>query len=247
MYDLIFLQESFNSLDSDWQDILIANCADDLIAIDQKLQNVALSSIIYPPQNLVFNALKHTKFSAIKVVILGQDPYHGEHEANGLAFAVNEGVPKPPSLRNIYTELVTEYGNLVTKYATKTRKPSDCANCLPNNLLVSWADQGVLLLNSSLTVVKDQPNSLAHIGWSHVTDKLISVISNELQNVVFVLWGNFAKSKIRLIDQSRHLVLTAPHPSPLSAYKGFFGCNHFMLINQYLTEYNKSAINWLPD
>ena len=278
MKNYIFLQESFDSLDYSWRDVLVDNCANELITIDQHLGQIASTQTIYPPRELIFNAFRHTNFSDIKVVILGQDPYHGSGEANGLAFAVNDGVQIPPSLRNIYTELIAEYKSRIeykpcikekisanvdnansangTNSADsagiesieliKSIKPIELIERIAtNNLLLSWADQGVLLLNSSLTVIKDKPNSLAHIGWEVFTDKIISVISNKLHNVVFILWGGFAKNKIKLIDDSRHLILTAPHPSPLSAYRGFFGCNHFIMANEYLTKFGKKEINWL--
>lgn len=239
--NLIFLRDSFNRLDAKWQDILETYCVDNLISIDKQLQNIALQNIIYPPQDLIFNALQHTKFDNIKVVILGQDPYHGENEANGLAFAVNKGIAKPPSLRNIYTELLREYADVVAAQDS----PLTTTQSIPNDLLLSWANQGVLLLNATLTVIKDKPNSLANIGWGLVTDKIISVISQELQHVVFILWGSFAKGKAPLIDESKHLILTSAHPSPLSAHRGFMGCNHFVFANRYLIQSGKSIIKWL--
>ena len=235
--ELGFLKNSFNTLDSNWKNMLWNNCADDLISIDKQLQQISLTNIIYPPKELVFNALKFTKFIDVRVVILGQDPYHGENEANGLAFSVNNNVRRPPSLNNIYAELLSEYLNYV--------KSSLTVQDLPNDLLFSWANQGVLLVNATLTVIKDKPNSLANIGWQRVTDRIIAMISQSLSNVVFVLWGNFAKSKVCLIDQSKHLILNAPHPSPLSAHRGFWGCNHFVLVNQYFMKLGKPKIKWL--
>ena len=163
-------------------------------------------------------------------MILGQDPYHGAGEANGLAFSVNSDIKIPPSLRNIYKELELEFGN---------------AQIDSGDMLISWANQGVLLLNATLTVIKDKPNSLADIGWQAVTDKITSEISKKASNVVFMLWGSFAQKKADLIDGARHCILSTTHPSPLSAYRGFLGCNHFKLANEYLVKNNKKPIVWI--
>lgn len=231
MLKLNYLNSSFIQLDSSWQAILLNHCKEDLIAIDQTLSTIGKSAVIYPAKEQIFNAMVTTPFDKVKVVILGQDPYHGEGEANGLAFAVNSGIKLPPSLRNILVELGVEFNR-------------DVGN-QDGSLLTQWAQQGVLLLNNSLTVVKDQANSLAHIGWNNVTNKIIQQINDQLSNVVFILWGNFAKQKIKLIDSTQHLILTSAHPSPLSSYRGFFGCNHFIQANQYLAKYT-TEINWLP-
>lgn len=183
---------------------------------------------IYPAQRNVFNALKFTDFDDVKVVILGQDPYHGPNQAHGLCFSVMPNVEIPPSLVNIYKEIVSDVGGFV-----------------PNNgYLVHWAKQGVLMLNTVLTVREGLPQSHKNIGWTTFTDAIIRAISEQKQNVVFLLWGRNAIEKKELIDVSKHLILTAPHPSPLSAYNGFFGCKHFSKCNQYLMNHGEEPINW---
>ncbi|MFN7093755.1 MAG: uracil-DNA glycosylase [Burkholderiales bacterium] len=229
--DFKYLGESFASLNPEWQNFLLTNCASELLAIDKQLEELAYNQAIYPPKPLIFNALQHTPLSQVKVVILGQDPYHGQGQANGLAFAVFDGVKLPPSLRNIYKELSLEYG-------VDTRHFS-------GEQLLKWADQGVLLLNASLTVLENQANSLAKIGWHNITDKIIAAVSDHCQHVVFMLWGNYARQKTALIDPSQHLILQGVHPSPLSAGRGFFGCNHFQLANQYLAKHDITPIKWV--
>ena len=192
----------------------------------EKLSN----QMIYPPGSLIFNAFNLTDFNDVKVVILGQDPYHGEAQAQGLAFSVPKGIKPPPSLLNIYKEIESDIG---------VKMPRNHGN------LESWARQGVLLLNASLTVRADQPNSHAGIGWHHLTDRAIKILSEKKQHLAFVLWGNFAKQKMDLIDSTKHLILTAHHPSPFSANKGFLGSKHFSKINEYLTQHGISPINWL--
>jgi len=230
-HNLNYLAASIGKLDRLWQNFLFEQCYSELVTIDKQLQQLSIIKIIYPPQTLIFNALAHTPLAAVRVVILGQDPYHGASEANGLAFAVNAGVKLPPSLKNIYKELSYEY-------ALNTQN-------LTGDHLLNWANQGVLLLNTSLTVVKDQANSLANIGWQKITDRIIHVVSLNCPNVVFMLWGKHAQLKISLIDQSAHLVLMAPHPSPLSAHRGFLGCEHFALANQYLVKHAYPPIRWI--
>lgn len=183
---------------------------------------------IYPPMFDIYNALKYTDYDDVKIVILGQDPYHGEGEAHGLAFSVKYGVPIPPSLKNIYKEL------------------HDSLGCkIPNNgYLKKWADQGVLLLNTSLTVRKDIANSHRNKGWEIFTDSVIKKLNEREKPVIFLLWGNNAKSKTALIDQSKHRVLTSVHPSPLSASRGFFGCNHFAKANEILENMGETPIDW---
>lgn len=224
-----YLNNSFSNLDSAWSEFLLTNCSLELSRIDNTLLKLNTQEI-YPVADLIFRALSYTKPNDVRVVILGQDPYHGEGEANGLAFAVNNGIKLPPSLRNIFKELQLEY-------------PINYK--IPKSDLISWASQGVVLLNSSLTVQKDQANSLSAIGWQSVTDKIINYISMKSHNVVFMLWGSFAIRKSNLIDSSRHLILTTTHPSPLSAYRGFFGCDHFILANNYLVKNGSLPINWL--
>src|SRR5579863_4042248 len=230
--NLNYLQASISSLDKEWREFLLTNCYEELLSIDAKLTSVAKTNIIYPPQDLIFNALRLTSLSNTKVVIIGQDPYHGENEANGLAFAVNSRIKLPPSLRNIYKEVTSEYN-------------------LPMNVdgthLINWAKQGVLLLNASLTVIKDRANSLSGIGWHEVTDRIIKHISNNSFGVVFMLWGAYAIQKAKIIDECKHKVLSAPHPSPLSAHRGFWGCNHFRIANEYLLSLGKIPISWISD
>lgn len=183
--------------------------------------------IIYPPGNRIFAAYNYTSFENVKVVILGQDPYHQPGEANGLCFSVNDGIKIPPSLKNIFKELQNDLG---------------CGMPKSGNL-EKWAKQGVFLLNSSLTVRHNQPGSHRNIGWEKFTDATIKAISEYKQHVVFMLWGRWAMEKITLINQTKHLVLTASHPSPL-ARTGFLGCRHFSKANQYLIENNIKPIDW---
>ena len=183
---------------------------------------------VYPARSNVFEALKLTPYDNVKVVILGQDPYHGEGEAHGLSFSVCPGIKIPPSLQNIYKELNSELGCYI-----------------PNNgYLTKWAKQGVLLLNSVLTVVKDTPASHKGIGWETFTDRIIEEIDKKDSPVVFMLWGNFARSKKALLKNPKHLVLESAHPSPFSARNGFFGNNHFKKANEYLKENGLDPIDW---
>lgn len=185
---------------------------------------------IYPPERAVFNALAYTKLADIKAVIIGQDPYHGYGQAHGLCFSVLPGVKIPPSLRNIYEELHREYGNEFV---------------IPEHgCLVSWAKQGVLLLNNTLTVREGQPQSHANLGWEEFTDKVIEAVNLYTEHTVFMLWGTPAQKKGRVVDMAKHLVLKTTHPSPLSAYRGFLGCGHFIACNKYLVECGKKPIDW---
>ena len=188
----------------------------------------ATGKIIYPPGPLIFNAFNKTPFPKVKVVLLGQDPYHNKGQAHGLSFSVPDGIAKPPSLINIFKELENDLG----------------INPGPNGNLERWAMQGVLLLNASLTVRQNEPASHSKIGWLQFTDTVISKISQQKQGVVFLLWGRFAQDKQFLIDETKHHVLKAAHPSPFSADKGFFGCRHFSKTNELLSFNNKEAINW---
>ncbi len=183
---------------------------------------------IYPPKDQIFNAFDLSSFENTKVIILGQDPYHNEGQAHGLSFSVPKGVSIPPSLRNIYQELLSDLD--IT--------PSQSGN------LTHWASQGVLLLNSVLTVEKNSPGSHAKSGWVDFTDTVIDILNEKKQNLVFLLWGAYAQKKAELIDQNKHLVLTAAHPSPFSAHKGFFGCKHFSQTNDYLKMHNQQTIDW---
>ena len=184
--------------------------------------------VIYPPGKSIFNALNHTDFDDVKVVIIGQDPYHGPDQAHGFCFSVQSGVKTPPSLRNIYQELHQDVGMPMPLHGT----------------LTSWADQGVLLLNAVLTVEASKAGAHQGKGWEVFTDRVIALLNEHSQDVVFLLWGSYAQKKGRLIDRAKHCVLEGPHPSPLSAYRGFFGCQHFSKVNQYLSEKSKAPINW---
>lgn len=183
---------------------------------------------IYPNESQVFNALQQTQFEDVKVVILGQDPYHGEGQAHGLAFSVPNGVRIPPSLRNIYKELENDLK--IT--------PPKTGNLSP------WAKQGVLLLNSILTVEESKPGSHVNKGWEQFTDKLILELINKGKNIVFLLWGSYAQKKMPIKDSNNHLFLHAAHPSPFSAYRGFLGCRHFSQANEYLIKVGRSPIEW---
>ena len=184
--------------------------------------------IIYPPGSLIFNAFNKTPFDKVKVVILGQDPYHGAGQAHGLCFSVPDGVPPPPSLVNIFKELQEDTGVGIPRHGN----------------LIRWAVQGVFLLNASLTVRAGEPMSHAKTGWSQFTDTVIKTISDQKKNVVFLLWGKFAQEKKILIDESRHLILKAAHPSPLSAHAGFLGCRHFSKTNAFLMSKGMDPIDW---
>lgn len=188
-----------------------------------------LSTKIFPPARLIFNAFNLCPFDEVKVVILGQDPYHGVGQAEGLCFSVPDQVPMPPSLQNIYKEIAADVGGAAP----------------PSGNLANWARQGVLLLNATLTVRVNSAGSHQGQGWEIFTDAVIQKISQTKKNVVFLLWGNYAKNKRELIDQSKHLVLTAAHPSPFSAANGFFGCRHFSQTNQYLADTGQTPIRWL--
>ena len=187
---------------------------------------------IFPNGNEFFNAFTHTPLDTVKVVILGQDPYHGEGQAHGLCFSVGPGVAVPPSLQNIYKELQAELGVPIPGHGN----------------LTAWADQGVLLLNSVLSVECGRAASHQGKGWETFTDRVIEVVNEKREGVVFMLWGGYAQRKGAIIDSQRHCVLKAPHPSPLSAHRGFFGCGHFVAANQYLEGRGATHIDWrLPD
>jgi len=183
---------------------------------------------IYPPGPFIFNAFNTTPLSKVKVVILGQDPYHGPGQAHGLCFSVQNGVPAPPSLVNIFKELRDDIGMEIPMHGNLTR----------------WAEQGVFLLNASLTVRAGEPMSHAKIGWATFTDEVIKTISAECVHVVFLWWGKFAQEKSALIDGTKHLILKAAHPSPLSAHNGFLGCKHFSKTNEYLMQQGIPPVDW---
>jgi len=183
---------------------------------------------VYPPGSLMFNALDTTPFDAVKVVLLGQDPYHGRGQAHGLCFSVRRGVPVPPSLRNMYIELRDSLGIEPPHHGELTR----------------WAEQGVLMLNTTLSVREGKPKSHAGKGWERFTDRIIAVLSEQREGLVFLLWGRHAGAKRALIDSDRHLILEAPHPSPFSANSGFFGCGHFAAVNAHLEARGQKPIDW---
>jgi uracil-DNA glycosylase len=188
----------------------------------------ALGKTIYPAVDEIFAALNATPFDAVKVVILGQDPYHGPGQAHGLCFSVRPDVPVPPSLRNIYKELAGDVNFVPPKHGC----------------LYEWAQQGVLLLNSVLTVEGSLAASHKGKGWEKFTDSVVHQLNDEAENIVFVLWGNYAQKKGEMIDRQRHLVLQSPHPSPLSVSRGFYGNHHFTKINEYLRTHDKTVIDW---
>ncbi|PHV72307.1 uracil-DNA glycosylase [Sporanaerobium hydrogeniformans] len=197
-------------------------------ALREFLKEEYKNQTIYPPMHAIFNALKTTSYEKVKVVILGQDPYHGPNQAHGMAFSVQPGVAVPPSLKNIYKELHETLG---------------CK--IPNNgYLQKWAEQGILLLNTVLTVRAGKPQSHKGKGWEVFTDRVISLLNEREEPVIFLLWGAPAKAKKALITHPRHVVLTAAHPSPLSAHNGFFGCNHFAMVNNYLQKMGKTPIDF---
>lgn len=187
-----------------------------------------LGKTIFPEESLIFNAFNQTSFKDIHVVILGQDPYHGANQAHGLSFSVPDGIKLPPSLKNIFKELGSDIGKEIPKSGN----------------LIHWAKQGVLLLNASLTVEENKPMSHSKIGWNLFTDAIIKKISQEKTNVIFILWGKFAQEKEKLIDPEKHFILKAAHPSPLSAYNGFWGCKHFSKTNELLKSIKKEEIKF---
>ncbi|MEK2609280.1 uracil-DNA glycosylase [Pseudomonas shirazensis] len=191
-------------------------------------QEYAAGKEIYPPGPLIFNALNSTPLDQVKVVILGQDPYHGPGQAHGLCFSVQPGVPTPPSLVNIYKELQRDLNLPIPA----------------NGYLQSWAEQGVLLLNTTMTVQRGNAASHAKKGWESFTDRIIQLVSERQSNVVFLLWGAHAQSKQKLIDGTKHLVLKSVHPSPLSAYRGFIGCGHFSHANRFLQQHGMKPVEW---
>lgn len=192
------------------------------------VQEKAAGKVIYPASKHIFNAFNSTPLDQVKVVIIGQDPYHGPDQAHGLCFSVQPGVAIPPSLINIFKEQHSDLGVAFPKHG-----------CLQ-----SWADQGVLLLNATLTVEQGKAGSHQGKGWEIFTDKVIELVGQKTSGVVFLLWGSYAQKKAALIDVSKHLILKAPHPSPLSAHRGFLGCGHFSKVNQYLVQQHKSPIDW---
>lgn len=221
----------FANISSDWKKILKKEFVKPYFGeLEMLLEEEYANHLCFPEKSLLFNAFNTCSFKDIKVVIIGQDPYHGEGEANGLAFSVNDGVKIPPSLRNIFREISTDFETIF--------QPT-------SGNLENWAKQGVLLLNATLSVRKDTPNSHKHLQWQTFTDAVIQTISDEKEDIVFLLWGNFAQKKAKLIDANKHLILTSGHPSPMSANQGkWFGNKHFSKINNYLESTGKQKINW---
>ena len=214
---------------NDWDEILRPLIESELYrSIRGFLKEEYSTKIIYPPSKDIFNAFKYTPYNEVKVVILGQDPYHGEGQAHGLCFSVQEGIKQPPSLVNIFKEIKSDLGIEPPK--------SGC--------LTKWAKQGVMLLNPTLTVREATPNSHSKCGWQEFTDEVIKLLSKREQPMVFLLWGANARSKKQLIDCSKHLVLESAHPSPLSAYNGFFGNKHFSKTNEFLLSQGLMPIDW---
>jgi uracil-DNA glycosylase len=218
-----------NLLDNDWQDLLTEEFDKEYYQnLRLFLVNEYENNTVYPNMHDIFNALKFTAYKDVKVVILGQDPYHGPNQAYGLAFSVQKGVKTPPSLINIYKELHDDLG----------------CNIPNNGYLKSWADQGVLLLNTVLTVRAHEANSHRNMGWEIFTNRIISLLNERQEPIVFILWGSPAIAKKKLITNRNHYIITAPHPSPLSAYRGFFGSKPFSKTNDFLKSINIKPINW---
>lgn len=216
---------------NDWDEVLAPLLESELYAsIREFLKKEYSSKIIYPPMHDIFNAFKYTPYSKVKAVILGQDPYHGEGQAHGLCFSVKEGVTPPPSLVNIYKEIESDLGIKI--------KNKNCGD------LTKWAKEGVMLLNTTLTVREGQANSHSNCGWQAFTDEVIKLLAKREEPIVFILWGANARSKKKFIDKNKHFILESVHPSPLSAYNGFFGCKHFSKTNELLKSKNISPIDW---
>lgn len=217
-------------IEASWKEVLKSEFSKpyfEQIALHIKTEK-SQGKIIYPPGSLMFNAFNTTPFDKVKVVLLGQDPYHGAGQAHGLCFSVQYGVPPPPSLVNIFKELQDDTGVPIPNHGNLTH----------------WAEQGVFLLNASLTVRAGEPMSHAKIGWATFTDAVIKTISAKKKNIVFLLWGKFAQEKRVLIDETKHCILRSVHPSPLSAYGGFFGSKHFSKTNEYLTAHGIDPVDW---
>jgi uracil-DNA glycosylase len=217
-------------LDPSWKEYLAGDFDKAYFQSLEKFLDIEYKrKIIYPHKDNVFNAFNSSTFENTKIIIIGQDPYHQEGQAHGLSFSVKENIKIPPSLKNMFKEIESDLGT---------------STMLENGNLSPWADQGVLLLNSILTVEDSKPMSHQNKGWEIFTDRVIEVLNSEKKNLVFMLWGKPAELKARNVDANRHLILTAPHPSPLSSYRGFFGCKHFSLCNEYLKKNKKSPIVW---
>jgi uracil-DNA glycosylase len=223
------MQNTYPQIEDSWKNILQEEFdAPYFTELKHFLREEKQKVTIYPPGNLIFNAFNQTPFNRVKVVILGQDPYHGPGQAHGLCFSVPNGVAKPPSLQNIFKEISADLG-------IPLPAGSD---------LTPWARQGVLLINAILTVRANEPASHQNKGWEKFTDAVIRNLSEKRKNLIFLLWGNYAQAKESLIDNDRHFILKAAHPSPLSVYRGFFGCRHFSRTNEILSELGLNEIDW---
>lgn len=218
-----------SQLTNDWSSLLGAEFQEPYFhALQKFLNDEYTTQTIFPEQSEIYSALHLTSYANTKVVILGQDPYHGRGQAHGLSFSVKQGIPIPPSLQNMYKELQSDLGCYVPD----------------NGYLKAWAEQGVLLLNTVLTVRADMPNSHKGKGWERFTDKIITTLSDREKPVIFVLWGSHAQAKQRLIDTTKHVIIKSVHPSPLSSYRGFFGSKPFSQANAYLRDLGSSEIDW---
>lgn len=216
-------------IEESWKKVLADEFQEEyFVTLTGQIREAYLARTVFPPHKLALNAFEHCHFNDVKVVILGQDPYHGDGQAHGLSFSVPEGVRSPPSLQNIYKEIQSDIGTPIPESGNLER----------------WADQGVLLLNSTLTVEQGNPGSHQGLGWECFTDAVVQKISDEKEHVVFLLWGKHAQEKGKNIDAKKHLVLQAPHPSPFSAHTGFLGCKHFSQTNDYLKANNLKEIMW---
>lgn len=216
-------------IEESWKEVLGTEFEKPYFAqLTEFVRNEYSSGTVYPPAKLIFNAFDHCPFDKVKVVIIGQDPYHGAGQANGLCFSVNKGIAMPPSLVNIFKEIAADTGKPMPTDGDLTR----------------WSDQGVLLLNATLTVRAGNAGSHQRRGWEEFTDAAIRILAEKRENLVFILWGSYAQRKGAFIDRNKHLVLTSPHPSPLSAYAGFFGNHHFTLTNDFLIKNGKEPIDW---
>ena len=214
---------------NDWDQLLGQEFEQEYyVNLRQKLAKEYQTTTVYPTKENIFNALKYTPYKDVKVLLLGQDPYHGAGQAHGLAFSVQKGIQKPPSLVNMFKELQSDLGIL---------PPS-------HGCLTDWTKQGVMLLNTVLTVREGEPNSHKKLGWTTFTDRIISLLNAREDPVIFLLWGRNASEKLPLITESRHYVLSTVHPSPLSASRGFFGCKHYSKVNEILSRMGKDPINW---
>ena len=216
-------------IEESWKKVLTEEFEKPYFAkLTEFVRNEYSTTTIYPPAKLIFNAFDHCPFDKVKVVIIGQDPYHGAGQANGLCFSVNKGIAMPPSLVNIFKEIAADTGKPLPTDGDLTR----------------WSKQGVLLLNATLTVRAGNAGSHQRRGWEEFTDAAIRILAERRENIVFILWGSYAQRKGAFIDREKHLVLTSPHPSPLSAYAGFFGNHHFTLTNDFLIKNGKEPIDW---